>query len=97
MEVITLRMSKDIRENRTEIVERYVLENMLGEENTAAIIAGLEKEKGKDKVFQVLVLKNIKKPLQWDNGMIYRHPVVKGEEKRILEYFSKFPCVFVCQ
>lgn len=97
MEIITLHLSKENRENRRRIAEAYIRENILNEDNPAVIVAGFESDSGRDKVFQILVLKEIKKPLQWAAGKIYRYPIEEGNENMALEYMSKYPSVFVCQ
>lgn len=97
MEVITLCVPKIYKKSRREIVEEYIRKNILGKENPAVIVASPDPNRGRDKVFQILTLNNIKKPLQWDDGRIYRHPIEEGREKVMLEYFSKFSCVFICK
>lgn len=97
MELITLRLSKECRTNRKEVAEAYIRKNILGKENRAVLVAGFDARTGRDKVFQVLALRDIKEPLQWDCGKLYRHPIEEGKEKMFLEYMTKFPCVFVCQ
>lgn len=95
MEIITLRFPKGYKGDRKTEVEAYVKEHIIGENNTAVIVAGIGVEVGKEKIFQVLVLNDVKLPLQWGVGTIYRHPIEEGKEKMALEYMSKSTSVFV--
>lgn len=95
--MITLRFSRKSGKSGREEVEAYIRENILSKENHTVIVAGLESRRGRNKVFQVLVLNDVKRTLQFADGRIYRHPIEEGEEKMYLEYLSKFPCIFVCK
>lgn len=97
MELITLSFSQKSRKSKREEVEAYIRENILSRENHTVIVAGLESRRGRNKVFQVLVLNDVKRTLQFADGRIYRHPIEEGKEKMYLEYLSKFPCIFVCK
>lgn len=97
MEIITLHLLKEHGENRKEIAEKYIRENITSEDNSAVLVAGFDPRTGRDKVFHVLVLKDVKKTLQWNAGEIYRHSIEEGGAQMALEYMSKHPCVFVCQ
>lgn len=94
MEVITLSFtSKEVSlEEKINEVKHFVKRDILGEKNGAVLIGSGDR---KNKVFSVMVLNNIEKPLQWSHGKIVRSQTGEGEEKLIIGYFLKLASVFV--
>lgn len=94
MEIITLDFSKCTEPDRRKTVEDFIKEKIMDEDNKSVIV-GYDNDKGSDKVFNILLLKEKKNPLQWDKGRLIKYPIEEGNERSCLDYFRKFSCVFV--